>query len=281
MKTNLVTVALAIVLAFVSCKSDTLNPNTTPTDTKNNPGEDKDSINVFRRTKLSWSGTDYKEAEYDAANTPIRYTTQNLYEQGTGKVIKVIYTFINTGNQLTRLEASNGSYIKYSYDGTRISRTEEFAPTGKLLSTRRYQYFPNNRLKRVDQTQEEGANVIETVRTFAYDNQGNLTQLVDATKDAQTGTYQVELVTRYTDYDSHKNVTNLWMLYPILPNVTFQVNNPATITRYTEGPDGAELELHRSQYVYKYNAQGYPVSHTQTDPSGTLTATYTYINQSW
>ncbi|WP_143100855.1 hypothetical protein [Spirosoma endophyticum] len=167
--------------------------------------------------------------------------------------------------------------MTYSFDGDNVSRSEEFSVNGKLVATITYQYFPDNRLKRVEETNIGGARKIETAMTFAYDNKENLMQMVDLTKYPETGTYQVEMVTRYTNYDSKKNVSDLWTLYPILPTVTLQVNNAATVTQYIEGPDGAEMLFHTSQYVYQYNAQGYPTSHTHTDPGGTLTATYSYV----
>lgn len=271
MKTNLVATALITLTALASCKTNTLQPET--------PTTPSDSISVFKKLKISWAATDYKQVEYDASNTPIRYTRQNLYVQGTNEVRKVVYDLIYTGKQLTRVEASNGSYVNYSYEADQVNRTEEFSANGKLISTRQYQYFPDNRLSRLDETQIVGNQPVETAKTFTYDERGNLSQVVDATKDAQTGTYRTELITRYSDYDSHKSVANLWILYPLLPNVTFQVNNPASITQYIKGPDGAEMQLHRSNYVFRYNTEGYPVTHTETDPGGTLTATYTYVGQ--
>ncbi|MVM36302.1 hypothetical protein GO755_40230 [Spirosoma sp. HMF4905] len=270
MKNNVLLMTLAM-LAIVSCQTNTVKPD--------EPfSGNKDSISVFKRVKISWAATDYKEVEYDAANTPIRYTAQNLYNQGTGEVLKVVYNFVYSGKQLTRLDVSNGSSVNYTYDGDKVVRTEEFNSKGKLIITRLYDYSFENRLKRVDEATGEGDKKMETARTFTYDNKGNLTQLVDLTKDAQTGVYKVELVTRYSDYDSYKNTTNLWTIYPILPNVTFQVNNPTTITQYIEGQDGAEMPFHRKQYTYRYNAKGYPVSHTETDAGGPLTATYTYVD---
>lgn len=270
MKTNVVIVMLAILTAYAACQPDTVAPGDKPTD-------NKDTINVFNRVRVSWAPTDYKEVEYDASNKPVRYTRQNLYNQGTGEVRKVVHNLIYSGKQLTRLDVSDGSYVTYSYDGDKISQTEEFGPNGKLTVTRTYQYFPDNRLKRVEETNLGGARKVETAITFAYDNKGNLTQLVDLTKYPETGMYQVEMVTRYTNYDSKKNISDLWTLYPILPTVTLQVNNAATVTQYIEGPDGTDMLFHTSQYVYQYNTQGYPTSHTHTDSGGTLTATYSYV----
>lgn len=270
MKTNLPIVMLAMLLAFASCQSNTVSPDTSP-------DKPTDSISVFKRVKISWADTDYKEVEYDASNKPIRYTRQSLYNEGTGEVLKVVYNLIYSSTQLTRVEASNGSYVTYSYDSNKVSHTEEFAKTGKLLTTRQYTYSPENRLIRLEEVRGEGTTRAETARTFAYDAKGNLTQVVDLTKDAQTGVYQIDNVTRFSDYDSHKNVTSLWTIYPLLPNVTFQMNNPATITQYTQDQDGTELKLHHSQYVYRYTTGGYPVSHTETTSGGTQTATYTYV----
>ena len=272
MKTNLLIVVLATLLAFASCHSNTVPPATT-----NTPGNPTDSINVFKRMKITWTDTDYKEVAYDARNTPIRYTRQSLYNIGTGEVLKVVYNLIYSTTQLTRVDASNGSYVMYSYNGNRVSHTEEFAKTGKLITTRQYSYSPENRLIRVEETTGEGATRTETARNLDYDAKGNLTQVVDLIKDAQTDLYQVEFITRFSDYDSHKNVTNLWTIYPLLPNVTFQLNNPTTITQYGQDQNGAEVQLHHSQYVYQYNAGGYPVSHTETTANGTQTATYTYV----
>ncbi|GAB4006446.1 hypothetical protein GCM10028808_08460 [Spirosoma migulaei] len=270
MKTNLPIVVLGMMIAFVACQSNTVLPDTTP-------GKPTDSISVFKRVKISWTNTDYKEVEYDAGNKPIRYTRQSLYNEGTGEVLKVVYNLIYSSTQLTRVEASNGSYVTYSYDGNKVSRTQEFTKMGKLLTTRQYTYSSENRLIRLDETRGEGASTVETARTFTYDAKGNLSQVVNLAKDAQTGVYQIDYITRFSDYDSHKNVTSLWTIYPLLPNVTFQLNNPATITQYSQGQDGAEIQLHRSQYVYQYNAEDYPVSHTETYPGGTQTATYTYV----
>lgn len=271
MKTNLPIAGLAMMLAFVSCQSNTLPPDTTP-------GTPTDSISVFKRVKISWTDTDYKEVDYDAANKPIRYTRQSLYNLGTGEVIKIVYNLIYSSTHLTRIEASDGTYVTYSYNGNKVSHTEEFAKTGDLIARRQYIYSPENRLIRLEEMRGEGPTSIETARTFSYDTKGNLTQVANLAKDAQTGVYQVDYMTRFSDYDSHKNVTSLWTIYPLLPNVTFQLNNPGTITQYSQNQDGTDVLLHRSQYVYQCNAEGYPVSHTETNSAGIQTATYTYVD---
>ncbi|GAB4041700.1 hypothetical protein [Spirosoma gilvum] len=265
--------SLALLLALAACQSNT----PLPSDTGKLPDQSNDSISVFKKTKISWSDTDYKEVEYDAANVPIRYTTQSLYIQSTNQVRKVVYNFLYTNNRLTRLEASNGSYVIYTYEGNNVKLTQEFSSSGKLTGMYAYQYSPDNKLTRVDITQGEGLNKTEIARTFAYDAKGNLTQTIDLSKDDQTGGFREDLVTRFAGYDSHKNVSNLWTLYPFLPNVTFQVNNPSTITQFATGPDGKEMQIHQSVYTYQYNGQKYPIAHTQTDAGGTLTAAYSYV----
>lgn len=286
MKTNPSIVTLALLAAFVSCKPDALQPDqpakeaqalaTSPVKST----QDKDLISVFKKTKISWADTDYQEAEYDASSTPIRYIRQNLYVQGTNQVRKVVYDFIrNTDGQLTRVNASNGSYVLYNYKDDQVSGTNEFSSAGKLISTRTYLYFLDNRLKRISETPGDGTRGSETTKTFSYDAKGNLSQVIDATKNAQTGAYRIDWITRYSGYDTHKNVSNLWTLYPFLPRVTLQVNNPATIATYMAGPDGTEKLLNKIDYAFRYNEQDYPVSHTETRPGGKLMATYSYLGQ--
>lgn len=273
MKLHTTILSVGLLLALAACQSKT----PLPSDTGKLPDPSNDSIYAFKKTKISWSDTDYKEVEYDAANVPIRYTTQNLYIQNTNQVRKVVYNFLYAStNRLARLEASNGSYVTYTYDGDKVKLTQEFSPNGTLTTTYTYQYSPDNKLARVDMAQGEGLNKTETARTFAYDTRGNLTEVVDLSKDDLTGGYREELITRFAGYDSNRNVSNLWQLYPFLPNVTFQQNNPSTVTQFTTGPDGQETQIHQSVYTYQYNGQKYPTAHTQTDAGGTLTATYSY-----
>jgi len=274
MKPFIAIAALALFFALVSCQSKVLAPDN---DLPNQPKDD--SIYVFKKTRISWSDTDYKEVEYDAANVPIRYTVQNLYIQNTNQVRKVVYDFMYANKQLTRLNVSNGSYVTYVYDGNTVTVAQEFNSAGKLAATYQYQYSPENKLTRIDivQIRNDGLTKTETARTFAYDTNGNLTQAINLSKDDQTGVYREELITRFAGYDSNKNVANLWALYPFLPNVIIQVNNPSTITQVVRGPDGAEMQIHQSVYKYQYNNRKYPVAHTETDPGGTLTAAYTYV----
>ncbi|MBD2757172.1 hypothetical protein [Spirosoma validum] len=285
MKINSSLLSLALLAALASCKPDAFqpdlpaNPSGEANQKSDKPTPNDEVISVFKKTKVSWSNTDYQEVDYDASLTPVRYTRQNLYAQSTNQVRKVIHDLIYSDKQLTRVNASNGTYVLYSYEGDQVSRTQEFSPAGKLLTTQTYLYSLDNRLHRIDATQAIGAGAIETSKTFGYDAKGNVTQVIEAIKDGQTGAYRVQWVTRYSDYDASKNVSSLWTLYPLLPTVVLQANNPGAIATYVAGPDGAEKLLQRVSYSYSYDEQGRPVTHTQTGPGGTLRAAYSYFGQ--
>lgn len=238
-----------------------------------------DPVSVFKSLKIAYSSIDFQEVQHDANGTPVQYTSQYLYNQGTGDVRRLVYRFQYGADQrLNRLDQAfflgrnqyASTYTLYHYAGNQVARTEEFAVDGTLLVSRTYQYSAAGKLVQLDHKSRNSKNALR--RTFQYDGAGNLTTVSDFYNSALDGSYVLETTTTYGDYDNQKHVENLLSTTPFLPAVTFRVNNYHTkVVRYKDGK-----EISRETVDYAYNAEGEPTQRTTSGAGGKLTATYTY-----
>ena len=246
--------------------------------TGTNPGT-SDPVSVYKSMKITYSALDFQEVQYDAKGTPVRYTSQYMFNQGTGEVKRTVYSFqygvdqrLNRLNQTLYLGNKQiaSTYTLYHYTGNQVDRTEEFAVDGTLLVSRTYRYSDAGRLVQLDHKSRNSKNALR--RTFQYDGNGNLTTMSDFYNVAPDGGYALEMTITFEDYDNQKHVENLISTTPFLPAVTFRVNNYHT--KVVRSKDGKEIS--RETVAYAYNEAGLPTQRTTSGAGGKLTATYTY-----
>ncbi|MGV3556900.1 hypothetical protein [Larkinella arboricola] len=238
-----------------------------------------DPVSVYKSMKISYSALDFQEIQYDATGTPVRYTTQYMYNQGTGDVKRTVYSLQYGADQrLNRIDQTlylgnkqiATTYTLYHYTGNQVDRTEEFAVDGTLLVSRTYRYSAAGQLVQLDQKSRNSKNALR--RTFQYDGKGNLTTMSDFYNVAPDGGYALELTFTFEDYDNQKHVENLMATTPFLPAVTFRTNNYHT--KIVRSKDGKEISRETVDYVH--NAKGLPTQRVTSGAGGKLTATYTY-----
>jgi hypothetical protein len=276
-------IVVMIELVMQSCQSRILQtnepgsagkPSTDSTITKpGSPTGPDGQVGVFNTIKITRADTDYQTIQFDAAGKPMQYTNQYLFNQGTGAVRRTTYQFIyGSDGRLSRVTTSAGTYVVYKYDdnlASPVRSTEEYAANGKLLIFRNYNYSTSNRLIEINQQRTDGS--APTGRTYQYDVRGNLSQVTDFVMNSKAE-HVIETITSYEDYDNGKQVENLLMEFPFLPDVTFHRNNfHAKVVRYKDG-----REISRETNTYAYNDQGLPTQKVSRSGANTLTATYTY-----
>lgn len=204
----------------------------------------------------------------------MQYTTQYLFNQGTGEVKRTVYRFTHdAGQRLVRLAQEGAGYVLYYYEGNRVSRAEEYTASGEYLKEYRYRYAGASQLVQFDTNYRKPhpTHPLETRTTYQYDNRGNLRVLSEFVKNS-SGHYEPVLTFHFEDYDKGEHVENLSTIFPYLPAVTFRVNNYGT--KIARSPDGKEID--RETFTYTYNRQGKPIRKLRKGVGGTLTASYSY-----
>lgn len=264
-------VAVALIASFSSCQ--------THPDVPTHPVIPADTVRIFKKTLVEHATGPSHEVEYNEANQPVRYTQR--YNRTAYDTSRAIHQLIYQGKQLTRVNnLTTGWHVRYYYQNKHISRTEHFQQDDKWLSTNEYHYYPNGQLQRVYQTTDIGAGSqkpLESRHTFTYDAAGNLLLWVEASKETPTSDYRDLWGWGYANYDQHKNVANLWSVFPVLlPGVTFQLNNPGSVTRYGLNLDGTERLIQHTEYRYEYTLRGYPLSHVAITRDGSTKTLYRY-----
>jgi hypothetical protein len=286
MKKNLTPMALALLATLTACTHNALQPQPPvlppqpPVVTPKPPVDSTttDSVYAFRTIKLIWNGTDtdYHELVYDVNGQLTHMTTQMLFNLGTGEVKRKEMELVYAGKYITRLNAFNGSvrtYFDYTYEGDQVARTQEFTPAGQLIATRSYQYDLAKRLEAVEETRGQGAGQQTSRERFTYDANGNLTQQITTTFQSGKGGASFSQIVRYADYDTQRTIGNRDLIFPLLPGVRLQVNNPRTIDYYTQEGNSSPVFSHQVRFAYTYTAKGYPASHTER---GRI-ITYSYV----
>jgi hypothetical protein len=106
-------------------------------------------VELYRRLKMQWAPTDYREIFFDAQGQPVRMVTEAQYIQGSEVTKKIVYEFLNgEDGKVKRLTLDNGSYVNYTYEGDRLKTTEEYTRNNLLLTTSNYHYT-GDKLSRV------------------------------------------------------------------------------------------------------------------------------------
>jgi len=265
------TVVCGLLFQFISCSPETGLP--TQDDVVRLP--DDAQIEVFGKVRMQWAPTDFREIVYDAAKNPVRVRQENLFVENSDITRKVQYDFLYDENQHLKQIRTDKFYINYSLEGDHVKETKEYALDETLIRTRTY-FYNGNKLSKLVQT-DSPANY-ETQFHFFYDENSNLKEMREYQKNNQTGYFDKYNAVRYSAYDDKKNVENLWMIYPYLPNVSFSNNNFGQISFYHfDGKSVTETSA-RKFFSYQYDKNGYPVSRKETGSNGgiSLTAAYTY-----
>lgn len=230
------------------------------------------TVSVFRTLRITYAPTDFQEIQYDADGKPVRYASRMVYILGGNSIIQQrAYQFLYQANgAVNQLTIDGGGYLRYSYENNRISHVDEYTAKHQLVVIRMYQYSATNQLMQVDENFVRDKR--ETRKTYQYDSRGNLTLHSEFVKSPANGTYGLDAVTAFEEYDGGKHVENLLAEFPFLPGVTFRVNNYGRkIVRYKDGS-----EISRETYTYRYDKNGYPTQRVSHNAGGTLTATYTW-----
>jgi hypothetical protein len=274
MQTNrLLNLATAYVLLFgllvfsLSCKKDDeLNPV---------PVE-----KVPKIQKVAYTDKDFYEFSYTNEGKLQTFMSQWVYmEGGSLQTRKVVTEYSYNSAGLLELANTQGLQTKYFYNGTTLSRTEEYDHQNRLIITKHYTFNSLNKLKEVhdvitDPT-ENNKITAEFKKTFVYDSMGNLVLLTDLTKQ-ENGKYEIRRTTQYDGFDTKKYLP--LEFYPYLPGVQLFVNNPLKET--AKSKDGTLVKPIET-YTYEYNTKDYPVkksiTYTGGSQPGSATITYTYM----
>lgn len=277
------------LMLLQSCKTDEAVSPTTP----GKPGTPIEQPNPdggwvtlpvvpsFRTIRLDWSETDFRETTYDADFLPTRQVAQALHVQGQGtnQVVTTTRTFhYDARKRLERVDLANSfggnATVRYTYDGETLAKTETFAATGRLMTTRQYAFSPANQLLEMAETDVETSGKIsaERLTRYEYDGRGNLkTERVFFKNNA--GQFELDHSTVFGDYDNQNAADFPERTPDFLPHVRMRVNNPGS--NVSLGKNGQPLRA-KEMHQYTYDEKGYPTSRTTIGAGGTLTVRFTY-----
>ncbi|MBW2961736.1 hypothetical protein [Mesonia aestuariivivens] len=201
----------------------------------------------------------------------VEKTTNYEYNENSGFVNKYSiteegetteYTLVyDEKNQVTE-KTSEGKRTVYIYEDGKITTAEEYEDGEKTFSSS-YTYNEDNLLIKEEQTDyEEQEPSLYDIRTYTYDNKGNIIEFTRGTTQSNT----IEAT-----YDNKNNPFK--GIYPEAFSAIrvsgideVNTNNPITRTEANE------------EVNYEYNLDEYPVSSSYSDPDGVVTfkKTFTY-----
>ncbi len=263
---------LALTLSFTACKVEE-DPSPEP----NVPAQTSPLPSYAMLKSLKYSDIDLQQFNYDANGRLNQLVSQWQFVQNDpSQVRKVVYDFkLDAQNRPTELSYHPGFKTQFVYKNGLIERTQEFFPGGAVFKDRQYQYQQN----RISRIVEVRANVSPAEGTttyrfdYSYDQRGNLNKVQEyvlSNPNTPQEKTKLLLTTEYQDFDDQINPGSWLLVYPYLPHLRWQINNPRKEVRY-EG-DFSKTTL----YTYRYNDQKLPVSRTAQSEGGSLTAQYLY-----
>jgi hypothetical protein len=223
--------------------------------------------------KITWSEKDFITQAYNDQGQPTRYTSQWV-SSPDGHVSSYIAEFLyDAKHKLVRVEANQKLLVKYVYQGDVLQKTEEYDHKDRLVVSHTYSFDASKRLTQVLDhiTDPLDGTAGHLKKTYAYDNRGNLLTYREYHLQANTQTYELQLSYNYEGYDDQKSPNELSLIFPHLPQIKFQVNNPSKRTILLK--DGSVKE--EQTYSYQYRVDGYPSSKTTHIRVGTRSTTYT------
>jgi YD repeat-containing protein len=201
-------------------------------------------------------GAPVKQVEYDYdSNLRLKTVTTDLTPQNTtdSKFYVTSYTYKGTTKLVETVTQSDGSSASFTYDaaeriksvtdasGTQAfsysaNRTDVTDATGQVWS---YLYYNNLQLKEVLAPAPSTGAARPSTRFF-YDNEGNLTQVIDARGNAVTYEYDAQ-GNRRLERDALGNSVER----------TYDTKNQvATESRYKLEADGTKRDLQTTRYAY-------------------------------
>ncbi len=271
MKTIHFFAAAAAVLLAMACELESAQPSQ---DQQPNP------LPVYALVKqLKWSDLDHHTFAYNTRNQVTQVRSQWQYEQGDPtKIRTIIYDFeYNPKKQLSKVYYSGGFFMEYYYKEKLIDKVIEYFPGGAVKQEFKVHYR-NNRIATIHNLDSSAFDEAPTKRRydFYYDAKGNMNRMETWQLPQDAGTAMPYKLIEYIDYSDFDNDMNplSWMeVYPYLPNVRWQFNNPRKVLVHFAGTPGSN---HPWQFAYAYNAWGLPVSRTKISGSRTTTVNYIY-----
>jgi len=253
---------MGISLALVACKD-----KTEPTPQPEEP--------PLLLKKITWTDKDFVTIAYNEKKLPTQYISQWQFDpDGNVSTYQVTFDY-DTQHRLIQVNANMGLKNKYYYQGNRVQKTEEYDHKNRLVITHTYTFDPQNRLVQVidDITDPDDQTSAKLKHTYEYDQRGNLTYLKDYQFNPTTQAYDLTYTQAWEGYDNGKNPDNLRLLFPYLPGVVLQVNNPGKKRVIQKSGMVTETQT----YTYQYNEKGYPSQRTTLLQAGTATATHTGV----
>jgi hypothetical protein len=265
---------LALSSAFSACKVDD-DPNPHPdVPSQISPLPDFAKLKLLKRSE-----TDFQEFNYNASGFLNQGTYQWQFVQNDPSALrKIVYDFkVDANGRPTEMSYLPGYRIEYVYQNGLIVHSKEFSPGGALNKDRQYQY----QQKRISRVVEVRANVPPAVGTttyrfdYSYDQRGNLNKTQESilsNPNTPQEKASLVLVIEYLDFDDQINPNSWQLVYPFLPHLRWQFNNPRKEVRY----EGELRPIKTTLYRYQYNDQKLPVLRTEELEGGPLSTQYFY-----
>jgi hypothetical protein len=262
----------ALSIAFAACKVEE-----DPTPEPEVPAQTSPLPSYALLKSLKHSDIDFQQFNYDASGHLSQLVSQWQFVQNDpSQVRKVVYDFkLDAQNRPIELSIQSGFRTQYVYKNGLIEQTQEFFPGGAVYKDQSYQY----RQGRISSIREVRANVspAEGTTTFrfdySYDQRGNLNKVQEyllSNPDTPQEKAKLLMTTEYLDFDDHINPNSWLMVYPYLPHLRWQINNPRKELRY-------EGDFHKTTiFTYQYNAQKLPVLRRAQAEGPSLTVEYLY-----
>lgn len=237
--------SFSVIGFLVACKKNVDQPPPDP--------------NPLKKVKqVASSPLDFTKYEYDLAGNVTKYISQ--WENGGGGVSRLNSVYEYNGNKLVRFSNEAG-YGVFTYNGTVVGKSDNFAANGKKLSTIHYQYNSNGKItsliEQIANPVEGGA--IETKVSYQYHSDGNVSRIDFADRKSTADPFVVSFSKVFIEYDNKKNPVPDNVIGFFLPGVVLQKNNPVRINNVLAN---GTVEGY-SRYEYTYNTSGYPVKRKQ------------------
>jgi len=234
------------VLSFMSCKKDNVY-NKPPT--VNPP-----AAALLKDVQISNLPSPYYHFEYNSSG---KIQTVG-YASGLEN-----YTVLYNSNKIKEIDNRQIlrlAKLEYSYDNAgRVNLVSYVKPDGTIEKKVLLSYSGDKLVSLERQLNLNSAFVTDKTLTFLYDANGNLVQLTTH-RPALLAQLESTSVDHFEQYDNKVNVDGFSLIHDeffdlliLLPDVQFQKNNPAVVTRTG---DGVNFKI---QYSYTYNDKNLPL----------------------
>lgn len=186
-------------------------------------------------------------------------------------------TFAYTGNKLSTITNSDGSKIKYTYDGDKISKADILDEANRQVSYNQFAY-QNGKVVSVTvnaNTAEEGdPEYIEYLKTqFTYYANGDTKDMTTSIFNPLTSQLEVAEKKTYEQYDTKTNPLAQLGEFSKVFLMDMSARNPLVEKSFDENG----LLTETVTYQYTYDAAGYPVQIKSTTTPSTGSATVSTV----